>query len=122
MPRPRLSRIVHGDPPVATPVERFTRYGFAVAYVLGVVGLVGAGRDELVLGLLAPAGALLLAIGVLAYTNHAGARDAMNARSARGRMASLGVPTTMTPFTSALLIAIGAGWTLMGVGALVSEL
>lgn len=119
MLRPRLRRMVLGDPPVETGVDRFIRFGLAVAYVLGAIGLVGAAADDRFVGLIAPAGLLFTAIGVLIHTNHRGARDAADARV---RNTLTEVPEPWTRFRTALLIIVGVGWTLMGAGVFVSAL
>jgi hypothetical protein len=36
-----LSRWLHGDPPATEPVDRFARYGFFLAWLLGLVGIIG---------------------------------------------------------------------------------
>lgn len=90
-------------------MERFIRYGLRIAYVLGAIGLVGAARDDRLIGSLVPAGLLFVVIGALIHTNHRGARDAADAR-------------VWSRFHSALLVAVGALWTFMGAFVVISEL
>jgi hypothetical protein len=110
--RPSLAqRVLHGDPRARKPIDKAGRYGFFVAWLLGMVGLVGG-----IIVLIAPAGLILATIGLLLFTNHDGFRDRMRAREERSLNYRLTELRTATKFGGALLTIIGLGWFAIGVG------
>jgi hypothetical protein len=73
-----LSRWLRGDPPATEPVDQFARYGFFVAWLLGLVGII-AGMTALI----APAGLVIASIGVMPFKNFRGVCDRMRKREER---------------------------------------
>src|SRR5690349_13358072 len=75
-----LGRLVRGNPPVNGAADAFARFGLFAAWVLGLVAIAGG-----VTPLLMPAGALLIAIGVLYARDTGGIRDRLIERQRRSR-------------------------------------
>jgi hypothetical protein len=124
--RTRAARLITGDPPVRGAVDRFVRYGFAAAWFVGLVALVGAGEtenDRLFLALLVPVGAVFTAIGVLLSTNYDGSREHLRQREDRKRFyratglrfhGPFGLSVFATRVGSTLLVGIGLVWLALG--------
>jgi hypothetical protein len=110
--RPNLVvRFLRGDPPLTEPVDKFAWYGWLTAWSLGVIGIV-TGRDWII----APAGALIILIGVMLTTNFRGVQDRLRVREERSKWHS-GV-VIASPFGGLVLTVIGLGWLYFGLGDL----
>jgi hypothetical protein len=112
-----LSRWLPGDPPAKEPVDRFARYGFFVAWLLGLVGIIGG-----LTPLIAPAGLLIATIGLMLFKNFRGLRDRMRKREERSWNYRLTESRSATKFGGVLMILVGIGWLAMGVADLLGVL
>jgi hypothetical protein len=115
--RLRMSRWLHGDPPAVEPADRFARYGFFVAWALGVAALVGD-----VPPLIALTGLLLVAIGTMMVSNFRGVLDRMREREERHWSYRLKGSRSVTRFGGVLMVLIGLGWGLVGFLAIFGRL
>jgi hypothetical protein len=116
----RFRRWLDGDPPVEEPAEMVSRYGFFAAWLLGVVAIVGGGPGlgHRTLGLIAPAGLLLILVGVIRVTNYRGVRDRDRLREESGLSFRLTENRSATAFAGAVLVVIGLCWFVFGVTAI----
>jgi hypothetical protein len=111
--RPALvQRVIHGHPRPERPIDKAARYGFFLAWLLGMVGIVGG-----ILFLVAPAGLIFMSIGLLLFTNHEGFRDRMRIREQHSLSYRLTESRSATKFGGALLTIVGLGWFAMGLGS-----
>lgn len=111
---PGLRGIVMGNPPVNSRADAFARFGFWLAWAIGLVALVGN-----VLELILPAGVLIVATGVILTLNASGARDQLVERARRGvahrKYGSAGI---IGPMFGVLMTVIGVFWVVGGVAVL----
>jgi len=112
-----LSRWVKGRPPVVEPVDRFSRYGFFTAWLLGMFGLVGN-----LPFLLVPAGSLIAVNGWMLFTNFKGVRDRMRRREERSFSYRVTEQRQATKFGGVLMMVIGTGWFAAGIASAISAL
>jgi hypothetical protein len=111
--RPGLvRRVIHGHPRPTRTIDKAARYGFFVAWLLGMVGIVGG-----ILVLIAPAGLILMSVGLLLLANHEGFRDRMRVREESSLSYRLTESRSATKFGGALMTIIGLGWLAMGLGS-----
>lgn len=104
-----LSRWVRGDPPVQHPVDKYQRFGFLAACLIGAASFTSGA-----LGLLTLAGLILASIGVMMFTNHQGLLDRMREREERSWGFRVTEQRQATKFGAVLMLIIGLGWFAMG--------
>jgi hypothetical protein len=102
--------------------DQAVRLAVLTAWVLGIVGLLGAAASEKMLAALLPAGLLLVVCGVVCFRNWRGVRDRLTERYKDSWHWRLSGKAQFTRFESALLTAIGLGWTAMGISGVVTLL
>jgi hypothetical protein len=112
--QPGLRGIVLGNPPVNSGADAFARFGFYLAWAIGLVAIVGE-----ILELLLPAGALIVVAGVIMTLNTSGARDQFAERARRGvAHRKFGSAVIIGPMFGVLMTVVGLGWFAGGVAAL----
>jgi small-conductance mechanosensitive channel len=116
-----LRRALLGDPPVAGPADAFVRYGFFAAWALGGVAIVSGSLD--LIGLLAAAGALLVAIGVALTIDLDGVRDRLAERERRSfSHRVLGTRGAVNRLFAFCVVLIGLAWLGIGIAGLAGGL
>ena len=111
---PGLGGFVLGNPPVNSRADAFVRFGFFAAWAIGLVGIVGN-----VIELIAPAGVLIIATGVLVARNVSGVRDQLIARSRRSiGYRTFGAEGITGPMFGVLMVIVGLIWLAIGTAAL----
>jgi hypothetical protein len=99
---------IRGNPPVAGGPDAFGRYGFFAAWAIGIVGLTAK-----VWPLVAVAGVLIVAVGVVFALNLGGALDGYVARQRSPRWTGRTATYTRRVVPPVMLL-IGAVWLVGG--------
>ena len=105
--------------PVDERAGTVARWGIYLAWALGAVAILGGARQDALVPILIPAGALLVLAGAARVMNFSGAADgfAQWARRRAGRRpwSVSGAPPRLI---GAVMIVIGIAWAATGVGSL----
>ena len=103
--------------------DEFVRRAFFIAWVLGMIGIVGSGAfGAAAIALILPAGLLIVMCGIVCFRDRDRVLDRLSDRYLESRSFRWFGKARFTKFEAALLTVIGVGWAAMGTAALIGNL